>query len=66
MKKSTQYKLSVELVMSRAMSSKRKHIVPSHRSLVGMKKEKGIGRQQERERKECESVKERNGRTEQT
>lgn len=65
MKKSTQYKLSVELVMSWAMSSKRKHIVPSHRSLVGMKKEKGIGRQQERERKECKSVKERNGRTEQ-
>lgn len=56
-KKSTEYKLSVELVMSRAMSNKRKHIVPSHRGLVGMKKEKGIGRQQERERKECESVK---------
>lgn len=43
--------------MSRAMLNKRKHIVPSHRGLVGMKKEKGIGRQQERERKECESVK---------
>lgn len=40
----------MELVMSRAMSNKRKHIVPSHRGLVGMKKEKGIGRQQERER----------------
>lgn len=40
LKKSTPYKLSVELVMSRAMSSKRKHIVPSHRGIVGMKRGK--------------------------
>lgn len=59
MKKSTQYKLSAELVMSRAMSNKRKHIVPSHGGLVGMKRGKrdretageGKKRAQECERK---------------
>ncbi len=40
LKKITQYKLSVELLMSRAMSSKRKHIVPSHRGIVGVKRGK--------------------------
>lgn len=63
MEQSTRYNLSVELVKSRVMLNKRKHIAPSRRGLVGMKRGKrdretaGEGKKGVQE---CERKKEQN------